>query len=314
MRQVTLGKTGITVPRLCIGSLSVGPLQAALDIERAGEVLAYAFSKGLTFIDTAQLYRNYPHVAAALRRFKGDVVISSKTYAYTADMARDAVEEARRALGRDVIDIFMLHEQESVHTLRGHMEALEALYDYKAKGVVRAVGASMHAAAAAAGARELGLDVIHPLINMSGIGLVDSTPDEMLNEVRLCHEAGIGVFSMKPLGGGHLFKRAAEALGYVLDLPFIDSVAVGMQSEDEIDANISFFETRVFAEKHQAALSAKTRRLHIEEYCAACGGCCKVCPQRALEVRGGALRHDRERCIFCGYCAPVCPLFALRVL
>ena len=34
---------GITVPRLCIGSLTVSPMQANLPLDRAAEVLSYAF-------------------------------------------------------------------------------------------------------------------------------------------------------------------------------------------------------------------------------------------------------------------------------
>ena len=40
-------------------------------------------------------------------------MIATKSYAYSAQMARDSVEKALRALNRDYVDIFLLHEQES---------------------------------------------------------------------------------------------------------------------------------------------------------------------------------------------------------
>ena len=94
MQYRTLGKTGIKVSRLCFGSLTVGPCQADLNADAAGEIIAYALSLGVNFIDTAQLYKTYPHIRRGLE-LAGcpDAVIASKTYAYTAETARAAVDE-----------------------------------------------------------------------------------------------------------------------------------------------------------------------------------------------------------------------------
>ena len=45
------------------------------------------------------------------------------------------------------------------------------------------------------------IDVVHPLVNKSGIGIGDGTIDDMLDAVKQAYEAGKGVYSMKPLGG-----------------------------------------------------------------------------------------------------------------
>lgn len=320
MEYTTLGASGISVSRLCIGSLTVSPVQANLPTERAAEVLAYAFSRGIRFTDTAQYYENYPLIRAALKLYgKDDVVISSKTYAYTREMAVDAVEEARRALDRDVIDIFMLHEQESYETLRGHREALEYLFECKARGIIRAVGASMHHIAAVRGVIELHkrgvpLDVIHPIFNRAGYGIADGDIGGMQAAVADAHALGIGTFAMKVLGGGHLFRDAAGAFDFALDKPYVDAVAVGMQSEAEIDANLAYFESRTFPREAAAVLNEKTRRLHIEDYCEGCGACVRRCAQGALTVTDGHAVCDAERCVLCGYCSRVCPLFAIKVL
>ena len=184
MQYTTLGESGLSVSRLCIGSLTVSPVQANLPPERAAEVLAYAFSRGICFTDTAQYYENYPLIRRALKLYGGDVVISTKTYAYTREMAIEAVEQARRELDRDVIDIFMLHEQESYETLRGHREALEYLFECKSRGIIRAGGASMHHIAAVRGViemhrRGIPLDVIHPIFNRAGYGIADGDIGEM---------------------------------------------------------------------------------------------------------------------------------------
>ena len=60
----------------------------------------------------------------------------------TAAEMEQSLERALRGLGRDYIDIFMLHEQESSLTLRGHGGALDYLVRAKERGLVRAVGMS----------------------------------------------------------------------------------------------------------------------------------------------------------------------------
>jgi len=319
MQRTTLGRSGIEVTRLCFGSLTVGPLQANLPIDKGAEVIAHALDRGVNFIDTAQYYENYPYIKEALRiSGKYDTVISSKTYAYEHDDAIEAVEQARKALDRDVIDIFMLHEQESYDTLRGHMPALEALFELKEKGIIRAIGASMHHIAAVDGvcrmSRLYPIDIIHPIFNMSGVGIADGTAEQMAAALSRARELNLGVFAMKPLGGGHLIAKAAEALSYVLDSGLSHATALGMQSIAEVDANIAFFETGSFPEESKKLLAAKKRRLHIEDYCEGCGNCVERCTQSALRIEDGHAAVDAEKCVLCGYCAKVCPLFAVKVL
>ncbi|MGI6336138.1 MAG: aldo/keto reductase [Eubacteriales bacterium] len=313
METRPLGKTGIRVSRICYGSLSMAPLQGNYPVERAAEVMSYAFSRGITFVDCAQLYRVYPQVRAALKRTDRDIIIASKSYAYTRQMAFDAVEEARRELDRDVIDIFMLHEQESVYTLRGHKEALEELYRLKSCGIIRAVGISTHYVAAVDAAVSWGLDVVFPLLNVDGWGIVDGTRDQMEQAVRRAVDAGLGVFTMKVFGGGNLHKKAAACLDYALSLP-VASVAIGMQDEQEVDANLHYFMTGSFTPEQEAALHAKKRRLFVEEWCVGCGKCVERCGQHAAKIVDGHMVPDAEKCVLCGYCSTVCDQCCIKVL
>lgn len=337
MEKVTLSKRVKPVSRLAFGSLTLGPLQAALPVETAADIIAYAFERGINFIDTAQYYNNYHIIRRAFEKYgkPDDVVLSTKTYAYDRSTAEAAIDEARREAGRDVIDIFMLHEQESYDTLRGHMEALDYFFECREKGIIRAVGASMHHVAAVRGVIRLAaswgvsLDVIHPIYNKSGTGIVDGSVRDMADAVRDAHDMGVGVFGMKALAGGHLCSSAAEAFDFVLDSGFIDAVAVGMQSEAEVDANIEYFEKRKFSRDAEVRLASKKRSLHVEEYCEGCGACVDRCPAGALSLvqntdasvsEGEFVRvytHravcDSEKCVLCGYCSGVCPVFAVKV-
>ena len=351
MKTVCLSERLPAVSRLAVGSLTVSGMQAALPEDEAAAVLAYAFDSGINFIDTAQYYENYDLLRAALKRCRRpeDVVISTKTYAYSRELAEEAVEEARRALDRDVIDIFMLHEQESIDTLRGHREAYDYLLECRERGIIRAVGASTHHTAAVRGLMQLQdmgipVDVCHPLYNMAGIGIADGGEADMAAVLTEAHARGIGIFAMKALGGGHLCDCAEEALAFVLSKPFIDAAAVGMQSFEEVDANLRFFETGSFSENDRVLLAKKHRRLHVEEYCEGCGACVNRCASGALRLEkvteteeetpaydftaafvGESMTDAADRpvrfraapddgkCVRCGYCTRVCPVFALKV-
>ena len=244
------------VSRIAFGSLTVSAMQRNLPPDEAAAVMAYAFDSGVNFVDTAQYYENYPLLRAALKRAKKpeEVVVSSKTYAWNRALTLKAVDEARAALGRDVIDIFMLHEQESRDTLRGHREALDTHFELRERGVIRALGASTHHVALVRALIELAdtegvtADVCHPLYNKAGIGIADGTEGDMAEALADLKRRGTGVFAMKALGGGHLAGSAEDALRFVLDRPFIDAVAVGMQSFAEVDANLRLLTEGSFAE------------------------------------------------------------------
>ncbi|MBR6772643.1 MAG: aldo/keto reductase [Clostridia bacterium] len=314
MQYLPLGKTGIKVSKLCFGSLTVGPCQADLSPDAAGEVIAFALSLGINHIDTAQLYETYPHIKRGLELAGNPdgTVISSKTYAYTKQMALDAVDEARRGLSRDVIDIFLLHEQESEHTLRGHMEALETLYDLKARGIIRAVGLSTHRISGVSAAIKYGLDVVHPLLNKFGVGIGDGTAAGMEAEVARAADEGIGIFVMKPFGGGNLLAHTSECMAYACSLPY--SFAVGMRSADEVSANVAFAETGKFPPELALRISSRKRRLIIEDHCIGCGACAEVCGQAAISVVNGKAECAEEKCITCGYCGRACPETCLKIV
>ncbi len=312
MEYSTLGKTGLKVSRLCFGSLTLGPLQNNLSPSEGGELLLKAFDKGVNFVDTAQLYQTYPHIRHALKKTDKDIVVATKTYAYSAELAKSALEEARRELDRDVIDIFLLHEQESEHTLRGHAEALDFFMNEKARGRIRAVGLSTHAVDGVHAAVDAGLDVVHPLINLTGLGILDGSREDMENAVRRAKESGLGVYTMKALGGGHLYARAGEALTYALK--WGHSLAVGMKSELELNSNVFFLETGRFPPEDQELLLRQNRQILIEDHCIGCQKCVLACKSKALALQGNHVICIKEACLLCGYCAAYCEQFCIKMI
>ncbi|NLC67873.1 MAG: 4Fe-4S binding protein [Clostridiaceae bacterium] len=314
MEYIELGKTGIEVSCLCFGALVIGPLQVNLPVVAGADVICRGYELGINFVDTAELYGTYPHIKESIRRWGKKPVISTKTYAYTKEGAALSLEKARKELDLDVIDIFLLHEQESRLTLKGHREALDYFISRKQKGIIRAVGVSTHNIEVVEACAEMPeIDVIHPLINKEGIGIGDGTVEEMLAAIKKAHDAGKGIYSMKPLGGGNLISRFEESMNFVLNIPYIHSVAVGMQTKDEVEMNTRIFEKREVPEELRARVKNKRKKLHVDYWCEGCGKCVDRCRQGALEIINGKAMAKEELCLLCGYCASACPQFAIKV-
>ena len=312
---VKLGRTDIEVSRLCFGSLTMTPFQANLSIKEGAYLIEYAYEKGINFLDTAEIYENYGYIKEALKGIEREkYTIATKCYAYSEEMARNSLELALKELGTDYIDIFLLHEQESVHTIRGHYDAIEYFLKAKEQGKIRAIGISTHKVAGAKGFKEYDeLDIIHPIVNKNGIGIHDGTIDDMLMILKDLKAEARGIYAMKPLGGGHLIKEAENAFNFVKSLSFIDSIAIGMQSVDEIDANVQLMEEGIISENLKSRIKKKNRQLSIADYCIGCGNCEKRCQQKGIEVINNRAVAN-ENCILCGYCATVCPEFCIKVI
>ncbi|MHC1746067.1 MAG: aldo/keto reductase [Negativicutes bacterium] len=315
MQYQTLGNTDLQVSRLCFGALTISPLQANLPLQEGVSVIRDALVAGVNFIDTAELYNNYEYIRLALRENIRPVYVCSKAYAYTYDAMRASVEKACRAIERDYIDIFMMHEQTSRLTLQGHAEALKYLVDAKQAGTIRAIGVSTHTVEVVrAAAMYDEIDVIHPILNKQGLGICDGTAFDMLSAIQFADSMGKGIYTMKALGGGHLSSVAPAAFEWILSQTGIDAVAVGMQSREEVRVNVAIFAGLQPEQKMLKQVLGRQRKLLIEEWCVACGKCVQVCPMGAIQIVEGQAVSNPKKCVLCGYCGAHCPEFCIKVI
>jgi 1-deoxyxylulose-5-phosphate synthase len=229
MDRRPLGRTGIRVPSLCLGTMTFG-VQA--DEPASFAILDRAFQAGVDFFDTADVYPLGGGVATAGRteeiigkwlKERGTrerVFLATKCRGKVGDGTNDvglsrfhiqrAVEASLRRLGTDVIDLYQTHFFDPFTPID---ETLRALDDLVRAGKVRYVGCSNYPlyrlAEAQSAARALGLtryETLQPRYNL----LYREIETELLPYAR---QESLGVIVYNPIAGGLLSGkyRSGEA-------------------------------------------------------------------------------------------------------
>jgi len=241
MRHVRLGRTGLRVSCLCLGTMTFA-LQC--DEPASVAILDRALAGGITFLDTSDVYplgggpetvgRTEEIVGRWLAGRRHDVVVATKCFGamssrpWDRGLSRkhvlDAIEGSLRRLRTDYVDLYQLHHPDPETPMD---ETLRALDDIVRAGKARYVGCSNYAAyqvARALGRSEvLGacrFDAVQPRYNL----LFRQVERELLP---LCAEEGIGVIPYNPLAGGFLTGKHRREDGPTAGTRFTLGTAAG---------------------------------------------------------------------------------------
>ncbi len=220
METRRLGRTGLRVPVLCLGTMTFG-LQT--DEETSFRILDRAFEAGLDFLDSADVYplggdrqsvgRTEEIIGRWMRErgHRARILLATKCRGPMGPAANDqglsrqhimgAVEASLRRLQTDVIDLYQTHYFDPETPIE---ETLRALDDLVRQGKVRYVGCSNYPAwrlaDALSASERLGIsryDSVQPRYNL----LYREIETELLP---LCRAQGLGVLVYNPLAGGFL--------------------------------------------------------------------------------------------------------------
>jgi aryl-alcohol dehydrogenase-like predicted oxidoreductase len=244
---VILGKTGIEISRLAMGSGTHGT-GGSSDQTRLGSsfsnILTYGYSQGLTLFETADSYGAHRLVAEAIRQVgRNNVTVLTKTTAETAEDVEADLARFRDELGVDMIDIVLLHNKQSAQWTTECESAMEALSRAKESGAIRAHGVSCHTLSALELAADTDwVDVDLGRINPAGVAM-DADPETVINVLTRMKSAGKGVIGMKILGEGKLAKQLDMAIGHAVGLSCIDAFTIGFTSETQLDQIAQKIET-----------------------------------------------------------------------
>jgi aryl-alcohol dehydrogenase-like predicted oxidoreductase len=223
MKIKRLGRTGLKVSEICLGTMTFGN-QA--DLETSFAIMDTAFEGGVTFFDTADVYplgggselvgRTEEFVGQWLhdRRRRDEIVLATKCRGRMGPGPNDeglsrkhiltAVEHSLRRLRTDYIDLYQVHMPDAETPIEETLQALDSLVR---SGKARYIGCSNYPAWQLADALwtsdKLSLarfDCDQPRYNM----LFRMIEDEI---VPLCEAKGVGIIAYNPLAGGMLTGR-----------------------------------------------------------------------------------------------------------
>ena len=228
MDYVRLGRTGLKVSRICLGTMTYGTPQWrpwVLDEADSRPFIKRALEHGINFFDTADMYSR--GVSEEVRRPRAQgfrraaTRWSSRRRSFypmsdgpnDRGLSRkhlfDAIDASLRRLGTDYVDLYQIHRFDSDTPIE---ETLEALHDIVKAGKARYIGASsmyawqfakmLYAADAHGWTRFVSMQNHYNLIYR----------EEEREMLPLCRAEGIGVIPWSPLARGFLAgnRRAAE--------------------------------------------------------------------------------------------------------
>jgi aryl-alcohol dehydrogenase-like predicted oxidoreductase len=221
VQYTTLGRTGITVSRLCMGTMTFG---READEATSAALFARCREAGINFFDCADLYAQGASeeiLSRLARECRDELVLTSKV-GFEAGMAPPnnqglsrrhilrAVEASLRRMGTEWLDVYFCHRWDGLTPVE---ETLRALDDLVRQGKVRYVGVSnwmaWQVARTLGEAERLGTTPIHVLQPM--YSLVKRTAEVEL--LPMAQAEGLGVISYSPLGAGLLTGKYAAGVG-----------------------------------------------------------------------------------------------------
>src|SRR5436305_14500128 len=153
MQYRDLGRSGVKVSRLCLGTMKFG---GPTDEPAAGRIVAKAREQGVNFIDSADAYQSGKSeeiVGRAIGNQRHDWVVATKLANQIGEGANrgglsrkwvmQAPDESLRRLGTDYIDIYYLHKEDHGTPLA---ETVPAIGDLQRQGKIRSFGVSNYRA------------------------------------------------------------------------------------------------------------------------------------------------------------------------
>ncbi len=249
----TLGKTGIEVSLMGMGTGSVGVGQASnqtrLGVKEFTRVVRHALDRGIRLFDVADQYGSHTYLREALKGVPRDqYVIQTKTHATDFANCRSHLERYRMELGVDMIDIVLLHCMQKGGWQDQHKGAMDYLRKAKEEGLIRAHGTSCHGMdPLRTSAKEPFVEVDLARINPEGVLMDDKKPDEVASQLQEMHDSGKGVIGMKIFGEGRINtpERRDASLEFVLGLGTVDAFIIGYESTEQVDDAVARVEKAI---------------------------------------------------------------------
>ncbi|UCE48713.1 MAG: aldo/keto reductase [Phycisphaerales bacterium] len=248
--QVTLGKTGLKLSRLGMGTGSRGGrIQRELGQDGFTRLVRYAYDQGITYIDTAQNYRTHEMIREAIKGLPRERLFIQSKMPRVPDKPLEVLDRYRKELGVDYIDSLLAHVTVKANWDEDRKRVLDALEEAKDKKIILAHGVSCHSLPALRKAAELDwVDVNLVRINPKGVHMDTPAEDNraksdvthipaVQRQMEIMRQNGHGVIGMKIIGNGD-FTTAEErekSIRFAVQGGLVDAVVIGFKNTAEID-------------------------------------------------------------------------------
>ena len=317
MKYVELGNTGLQVSEIGFGGIPIIRLQT----DEAVNVLRHAYDKGITFYDTANMYRDSEaKIGHALAHVRDKIVLATKTTRRDAAGFRETLENSLRMLKTDFVDLYQFHmvvNDAEWNQMRQEGGAWEEVQKAKAQGKIRFLGVSSHNLAMAIKLAKTGLfsTVQFPFNFIE--------PDAKNELHPYARQKGIGVIVMKPFAGG-VIDNAGLAFKFLRQFPDIIPIP-GFDSIRSIDEILSFYDSPNIVNEEDVENMNRYRQELGRKFCRRCEYC-QPCPNGVMITRAmsypivasrmssqvavdfmRAPMESVQKCIECEECTKRCP-------
>jgi len=251
--QVTLGKTGLKLSRLGIGTgTNSGEVQRSLGHEAFNRLIRYAYDRGVTYIDTSETYRTHEWVREAIKGLPREKLFIQTKMPGVPENPLKVLDRYRKELNVDYIDSLLTHCAVSKTWDTERKRVVDAFEEAKQKKIIRAHGASFHSIPALARSAELDWMDVH-LVRINPQGAHIDTPVErwdarsdashvpaVLAQVKAIREKGHGIIGMKLIANGDFTKPEdrEKSIRFVMQCGLFDAVVIGFKSTAEVDEAI----------------------------------------------------------------------------
>ena len=251
--RVTLGKTGLKMSRLGIGTGSKGgSIQRALGADGFNRLLHYAYDRGITYIDTAESYRTHTMVREAIKDLPREKLFIQSKMPGVPEKPLEVLDRYRRELGVDYIDSLLTHCGVTANWNDERRRVLDALEEAKDRKIIRAHGISCHSLPALKTAAELDwVDINLVRINPQGAHIDTPAEEwnarsdksylpEVLKQIKVMRQNNHGVIGMKIIGNGDFTdpEDREKSIRFTMQSGLTDAVVIGFKSPAEIDEAI----------------------------------------------------------------------------
>ena len=208
-----LGRTGVQVSKLCLGTMMFGAW-GNTDHDDSIRIIHRALDAGVNFVDSADVYsagESEEIVGKALKGRRDDVVLATKFWGPMGEGANQGgvsrrwiiseVESSLRRLGTDWIDLYQMHRPDPAVDID---ETLGALTDLVQQGKIRYVGSSSFSAGQIVEAQWIARDR-----NLQRFRTEQPPYSLLVRGIELdvlptARRHGMGILTYSPLAGGWL--------------------------------------------------------------------------------------------------------------